>query len=153
VSRQNISSVAILACPCIVGTCPSRQPHGEVTVSSHLTENQIRHKISTLRRAVPARIPQALGGNEVMGSALTMREVEAVDFETEVINSAELAKRLGVPESWVRSRSNPKRTSDPIPHYKLGRYINFPWGSSVLREWLDRQLVGANRNRSGRRPE
>src|ERR1700757_1939087 len=93
------------------------------------------------------------GGYEVMGSALTMREVEAVELETEVINSAELAKRLGVPESWVRSRSNPKRTSDPIPHYKLGRYINFPWGSSVLREWLDRQLVGANRNRSGRRTE
>lgn len=88
-----------------------------------------------------------------MGSALTMREVEAVELETEVINSAELAKRLGVPESWVRSRRNPKRTSDPIPHYKLGRYINFPWGSSVLREWLDRQLVGANRDRSGRRPE
>ena len=71
-----------------------------------------------------------------MGSALTMREVEAVELETEVINSAELAKRLRVPESWVRSRRNPKRTSDPIPHYKLGRYINFPWGSSVLRNGL-----------------
>jgi hypothetical protein len=72
---------------------------------------------------------------------------------TEVIDSAELAKRLSVPESWVRSRSNPKRTNDPIPHYKLGRYINFPWGSSELREWLERQLVGANRNRSGRSTE
>jgi hypothetical protein len=72
---------------------------------------------------------------------------------TEVIDSAELAKRLCVPETWVRSRSNPKRTSDPIPHYKLGRYINFPWGSTELKEWLERQLVGANRNRSGRRTE
>lgn len=73
--------------------------------------------------------------------------------ETEVIDSAELAKRLHVPETWVRSRSNPKRTSDPIPHYKMGRYINFPWGSSLLQEWLDRRLVCASRNRSGRRSE
>jgi len=73
--------------------------------------------------------------------------------DAEVLNSAELAKRLGVPESWVRSRSNPKRTSDPIPHYKLGRYITFPWGSEVLRAWLERQLVSANRDRSKRRAE
>jgi hypothetical protein len=127
-------------------------PENRARVGVDLTENQIRPRISTLAGPLWSAMPK-VGGNEVMGSALTMREVEAVELETEVINSAELAKRLGVPESWVRSRSNPKRTSDPIPHYKLGRYINFPWGSNVLREWLDRQLVGANRNRSGRRPE
>ena len=32
----------------------------------------------------------------------TFRRVESIK------NSAELARRLGVPESWVRSRSNPK---------------------------------------------
>ena len=69
----------------------------------------------------------------------------------EVIDSAELARRLCVPESWVRSRSNPKRTSDPIPHYKFGRYVLFPWGSEVLQAWLDRQLVSTNRDRSMRR--
>jgi hypothetical protein len=73
--------------------------------------------------------------------------------QIEVIDSAALAKRLGVPESWVRSRSNPKRTRDPIPHYKFGRYVTFPWGSKVLEEWLDRQLVSANRCRSSRRIE
>ncbi len=65
--------------------------------------------------------------------------------DSEVTNSSELAKRLNVPESWVRSRSNPKRTSDPIPHYNLGRYITFPWGSDILRKWLERQLVSTNR--------
>ena len=69
----------------------------------------------------------------------------------EVINSAELARRLGVPESWVRSRSNPKRTSDPIPHYKFGRYVQFPWGSEVLRAWLNRQLVSTDRAGHSRR--
>jgi hypothetical protein len=63
----------------------------------------------------------------------------------EMLNSAELARKLGVPESWVRSRSNPKRTDDPIPHYKFGRYVQFPWGSDVLRAWLNRQMVSTNR--------
>jgi len=64
--------------------------------------------------------------------------------EVEVIDSAELAKRLNVPETWVRSRSNPKRTNDPIPHLRLGRYVRFPGGSELL-EWLNRQLVSTGR--------
>jgi hypothetical protein len=64
--------------------------------------------------------------------------------EVEVIDSTELAKRLNVPETWVRSWTNAKRTSDPIPHFRLGRYVRFPWGSPELREWLHRQLVSAN---------
>jgi hypothetical protein len=64
--------------------------------------------------------------------------------EVEVIDSTELAKRLNVPETWVRSWTNAKRTSDPIPHFRLGRYIRFPWGSTELREWLNRQMVSAN---------
>jgi hypothetical protein len=65
--------------------------------------------------------------------------------EVEVINSQTLAERLGVPETWVRSRSNPRRTADPIPHYKFGRYVQFPWGSEVLQAWLNRQLVSTDR--------
>ena len=64
--------------------------------------------------------------------------------ETEVIDSIELAKRLNVPETWVRSRSNLKRTNDPIPHLRFGRYVRFSWGSDILREWLERQLVSTN---------
>jgi hypothetical protein len=62
----------------------------------------------------------------------------------EVIDSTELAKRLCVPESWIRSRTNRKRTQDPIPHYRLGRYIRFSWGSIELSDWLSRQLVRTN---------
>jgi hypothetical protein len=62
----------------------------------------------------------------------------------EVIDSTELAKRLNVPETWVRSRTNPKRTRDPIPHLRFGRYVRFRWGSEELHKWLDRQLVSAN---------
>jgi hypothetical protein len=69
----------------------------------------------------------------------------------EVIDSTELAKRLHVPESWIRSRTNQRRTSDPIPHYRLGRYIRFSWGGNEIHEWLSRQLVNKNRPPSRRR--
>lgn len=68
-----------------------------------------------------------------------------------MVDSEVLAKRLGVPESWVRSHSNPNRTSDPIPHLKFGRYVRFPWGSEALRAWLDRQLVSTDRAGHSRR--
>jgi len=71
--------------------------------------------------------------------------------ETEVIDSNELAKRLNVPETWVRSRTNLKRTNDPIPHLRFGRYVRFSWGSVTLREWLERRLVSTNGGRSLRR--
>ena len=74
-----------------------------------------------------------------------LHHTSAAGGVVEVINTAELARRLGVPERWVRSRSNPKRTDDPIPHYKFGRYVQFPWGSEVLRTWLNRQLVSTDR--------
>ena len=65
--------------------------------------------------------------------------------QIEVIDSTELAKRLHVPETWVRSRTNLKRTDDPIPHLRLGRYVRFYWGSEPLEDWLARQLVSTNR--------
>src|SRR5207247_8152010 len=34
-------------------------------------------------------------------------------LENEVIDSTELARRLNVPETWVRSRTNLNRTNDP----------------------------------------
>jgi hypothetical protein len=85
-------------------------------------------------------VPTNGGISELLGieEKLPMSQVEVID-------STELAKRLNVPETWVRSRTNPKRTSDPIPHFRLGRYIRFPWGSEELREWLERQLVSTNR--------
>lgn len=80
-------------------------------------------------------------------------QIGATSRGVEMINSAELARRLGVPESWVRSRSNPNRTADPIPHYKFGRYVQFPWGSDVLWVWLNRQLVSTDRAGHSRRNE
>jgi hypothetical protein len=75
---------------------------------------------------------------------LLLPEEKSFVIPVEVIDSAELAKRLNVPETWVRSRTNPRSTRDSIPHLRFGRYVRFPWGSEELRKWLDRQLVSAN---------
>src|SRR5271157_5378984 len=55
----------------------------------------------------------------------------------ELIDSAELAKRLRVPESWIRNRTRARTPrAERIPCLRLGRYVRFEWGSVPLSEWL-----------------
>ena len=58
--------------------------------------------------------------------------------DTIIIDSAELAKRLNLPESWVRDQVR-SRAVDPIPHKKFGKYVRFVWGSPELEKWLKRR--------------
>jgi hypothetical protein len=67
-------------------------------------------------------------------------------MDYELIDSRELARRLTVPESWVREHVR-SRVPDPIPHLALGRYIRFRWGAPDLEAWLER------RRRGGTEPE
>lgn len=61
----------------------------------------------------------------------------------EIIDAAELARRLGVPKSWVEEKVR-SRTKDKIPHYKFGKYTRFAWGSPELAEWLRGRMVVVN---------
>jgi len=55
----------------------------------------------------------------------------------ELIDSAELATRWRVPESWIRNRSRARTPREErIPCLRLGRYVRFEWGSVPLSEWL-----------------
>ena len=55
----------------------------------------------------------------------------------ELIDSAELAERWRVPESWIRNRTRSRTPRDErIPCVRLGRYVRFEWGSVPLSEWL-----------------
>ncbi|HEV3276030.1 MAG TPA: helix-turn-helix domain-containing protein [Terriglobia bacterium] len=59
------------------------------------------------------------------------------DNSFEMIDSDELAARLGVPPSWVRNRTRSNTpTQDHIPCVRLGRYVRFEWLSPQLEEWL-----------------
>ena len=119
----------------------AREDHsgnGEFHLESHVDGNGVEGTVAGARPLanISSRSPQE---KPVLSGAI------------EVIDSAELAKRLSIPESWIRSRTNHNRTSDPIPHYRLGRYIRFSWGSDELRDWLNRQLVSTDRQWSRRR--
>lgn len=112
--------------------------NGELYLESHVDGNGVEGAVvgAAPLANVSTRSPQEKG---------------VLSIAIEVIDSAELAKRLSVPESWIRSRTNRNRTGDPIPHYRLGRYIRFSWGSDELRDWLNRQLVSTDRQWSRRR--
>jgi hypothetical protein len=56
----------------------------------------------------------------------------------EVIDSAALAERLNLPESWIRDQVR-TRANDPIPHLRFGRYVRFQWSHPDLLEWLERK--------------
>lgn len=58
----------------------------------------------------------------------------------EIIDSATLAKRLTLPESWVRAQVR-SRASDPLPAMRFGRYVRFRWNSPELNSWLSRRLT------------
>jgi len=55
----------------------------------------------------------------------------------EVIDAAELAKRLSLPESWIRDQVR-TRAIDPIPCFRFGRYVRFEWLHPELANWLQR---------------
>ena len=69
-------------------------------------------------------------------------------MSSELLDSAELAKRWRVPESRVRTHVKPSRTptAEQIPHLQFGRYVRFEWGSPALEAWLARHREGAQEN-------
>jgi hypothetical protein len=56
-----------------------------------------------------------------------------------ILDSAGLAAKWAVPETWVREYTR-DRATDPIPHYKLGRYVRFRFGSKELNDWFERHF-------------
>ncbi len=59
----------------------------------------------------------------------------------QIIDAIELSARWNLPVTWIREYCRP-RTSDPIPHLRLGHYVRFQWDSPELTEWLERHAVG-----------
>lgn len=56
----------------------------------------------------------------------------------EIIDSPELARRLGLPESWVRNHTRARTpAAERIPVLQFGKYKRFAWGSPELMGWLE----------------
>jgi hypothetical protein len=55
----------------------------------------------------------------------------------ELIDSVELARRLQVPDSWVRNRTRARTpATERIPCLRFGRYVRFAWDSPSLQAWI-----------------
>ena len=60
-----------------------------------------------------------------------------------------LAARWGLPETWIRDQVR-RRSADPLPHIRFGKYVRFRWGSPELEAWAERRIVSSNRSNAGR---
>jgi excisionase family DNA binding protein len=49
---------------------------------------------------------------------------QKIQIEDELLTVREVARLLKVPPSWVYERCR-ERSSDPLPHLKLGKYLRF----------------------------
>jgi hypothetical protein len=52
-------------------------------------------------------------------------------------NVSQLASYLSVPRSWVYDRTQ-CRSSNRIPHFKIGKYLRFDPDSEEFQTWLKR---------------
>jgi hypothetical protein len=67
----------------------------------------------------------------------------------EYIDCKQLASKWNLPESWVRDQVR-RRSADPLPHVRFGKYVRFRWGSPELEAWAERRIVGSNNSKVGR---
>jgi hypothetical protein len=75
--------------------------------------------------------------------------VPATTQQFEIIDSAELAKRWSLPETWIREQVR-VRATDPLPHLRFGKYVRFRWGSPELEGWAQRRIIDRSNRKSGR---
>jgi predicted DNA-binding transcriptional regulator AlpA len=73
----------------------------------------------------------------------------SLDATYEFLDSAQLAARLNISESWVRERIR-TRACEPIPHVRLGKYVRFRWGSPELESWAECRMLSGNNRTVGR---
>ena len=45
----------------------------------------------------------------------------------DILTPTQLAKRLQVTLNWVYEKTRRRKTGNPMPHLKLGRYLRFFW--------------------------
>jgi len=74
-----------------------------------------------------------------MADVLSMSRING-NAGPELIDSAELAARLRLPESWVRNHTRGRTPkAERIPCLRFGKYVRFEWGSPRLTEWLEKK--------------
>lgn len=62
-----------------------------------------------------------------------------------ILTAEQLGQRWGLSKKWVLNHARASR--DPLPHYKLGRYIRFR-DDARLSEWFERRSVANEQRRA-----
>jgi hypothetical protein len=88
------------------------------------------HHVASARRPVLMQVSQRAVSEE-SGTAPGSASFEMLD-------SKGLGAKWGLFPSWIERRSQPG-VSDPIPHYRFGRYVRYKWPSAELLAWFERQ--------------
>lgn len=86
-------------------------------------------------QSVIGRSSQVIGMPDVVRHDVPEMSQKPTFGEFEVIDAPELAHRLNLPVSWVRSHTR-RRTLDEIPTVRFGRYCRFLWNSPELQKWI-----------------
>jgi hypothetical protein len=109
-------------------------------------ENKSR-TMASFSVGVPPQSPlaQPHGRSEATSAKASSSQLATYEF----IDSGELARRWGVPVSWIRDQVR-GRAEDPLPHVNFGKYVRFLWGSDGLELWIRRRIVMGNNRRMGR---
>jgi hypothetical protein len=72
-------------------------------------------------------------------SAAQLELVRPAPPVSELLDADQLAVRLNVPVSWVRSRTRARTPrAERIPHVQLGRYCRFRWPE--VESWLQSKV-------------
>ena len=75
-----------------------------------------------------------------MSTQAVISDPNPLPLKYELVDSKTLAQRWCLPESWIREYVR-TRVQDSIPHFKMGKYVLFKWGSPELEAWLERHFV------------
>jgi excisionase family DNA binding protein len=120
-----------------------RAPRGPQTVAPA----QMDPELAELAARIPVeQIPYAVAWLSARfwlecTDSRSRRNNASVSEVDRLLTAGELAKRLGVPESWVRSEERARR----IPGLRLGKYVRFRWCD------VERALTAQVRERTGPR--
>jgi len=71
-----------------------------------------------------------------------------VDNTTEILTPEDVAALLRVSESWVYEKAR-RRCRDPLPCFRIGRYIRF--SRAAVMKWLESTATGNGAGKTKRR--
>lgn len=65
------------------------------------------------------------------------------ETQDDFLTVQDVASRLRLAPSWVYDQA--RRASDPLPHYKIGKYLRFRWSDVLV--WIESRRRGSEKRK------